>query len=273
MTIDLDALAAFAEHLADIGSAMLQAADASQPTIAVKADRSFVTDVDRAIEQRMRSEIAARFPSHGIIGEEEGPERPEAEVQWVLDPVDGTAPFIAGVPVYATLVAVTVAGIPVIGVADFVAAGRRFCGVKGRPTLQNGQPCRTRSVGLSDAMLGCMNPDFFDAQERAALDSLRAATAWRIYGTSSLAYGLLAAGRVDVCLDTRLQVYDFACYRPIIEGAGGVVTDWQGAPLTLGSGPRVLAAGGAQTHEAALARLRVRQPTAISQSLTHKDMH
>lgn len=253
MPRDLDLLTDFATHLANIGGTMLREAEAAPRDVQIKADRSFVTDLDRLIEQRLRREIAAQFPGDGIIGEEEGPERPDASIQWIIDPIDGTAPFIAGVPVFATLVAVAVDGIPVIGVADFAAAGRRFVGVKGRPTLENGQPCRTRAARLEHAMLGCMNPDYFSDAERPALDRLRAATAWRIYGTSSLAYGLLATGRIDVCLDTTLQVYDFACYGPIIAGAGGVVSDWNGAALTTASGPQVLAAGDARLHEAALA--------------------
>ncbi len=256
MPLDLAPLATFAAHLADLGRAMLVAAEAGRRDIAVKADRSFVTDLDRAIEARLRQEIVARFPDHGIIGEEHGREREQAAIQWILDPIDGTAPFIAGVPVYATLVAVAVDGVPVIGVADFPAAGRRFTGVAGQPTLENRQPCRTREATLNRAMMACMNPDFFNEDERKSLDALKSRTAWRIYGTSSLAYGLLAGGRIDLCLDTRLQIYDFACYRPIIEGAGGVVTDWAGAPLTLESGPRVLAAGSAELHAEALAGIR-----------------
>ncbi|MFY8040884.1 MAG: inositol monophosphatase family protein [Bosea sp. (in: a-proteobacteria)] len=253
MALDLEALTAFAEHLADIGREMLIGAEDEARDVAVKADRSFVTDLDRRIEQKLRHEITSRFPGHGLIGEEEGRERSDAPIQWVLDPIDGTAPFIAGVPVYATLVAMAVEGVPVIGVADFPPARRRFVGVSGRPTLQNGRRCDTRAAPLEGAMLACMNPDFFAAEERLALDSLRSATAWRIYGTSSLAYGLLAAGRIDLCFDTRLQIYDFASYRPIIEGAGGCVTDWAGAALTLDSGPRILAAGSHALHDTALA--------------------
>jgi inositol-phosphate phosphatase / L-galactose 1-phosphate phosphatase / histidinol-phosphatase len=249
--IDLEALATFAEHLADISHAMLRAA-VDAPETEIKADRSFVTATDRAIEQRLRQEIAARYPDHGVIGEEEGRERPDAAIQWVLDPIDGTAPFIAGVPVYGTLISLAVEDVPVIGVMDMPAAGSRWVGVAGRPTTRNGQPCRARSgVTPEKAMMGCMNPDFFAGPDRSALAALQAATHWRIYGTSSLAYGLLASGRIDLCLDTRLQVHDFACYRPIIEGAGGVVTDWNGMPLTLASNGGVLASGSRALHDTA----------------------
>jgi inositol-phosphate phosphatase / L-galactose 1-phosphate phosphatase / histidinol-phosphatase len=252
---DLDALAAFAGHLADISRGMLRAA-VDAPETEIKPDRSFVTATDRAIEQRLRREIALRFPDHGIIGEEEGRERPNAAVQWVLDPIDGTAPFIAGVPVYGTLISLAVEDTPVIGVMDMPAAGSRWVGVAGRPTTRNGLPCRTRGgVALDAAMMACMNPDFFSDGERAPLDALKSATHWRIYGTSSLAYGLLASGRIDLCFDTGLQVHDFACYRPIIEGAGGAVSDWAGQPVTLSSGRRIIAAGDAALHELARAML------------------
>ncbi len=253
MALDLDPLVTFAEHLAGIARGMLLMATTQRPEAEVKADRSFVTALDRQIEQRLRREITGRFPAHGIIGEEEGRERPEAAIQWVLDPIDGTAPFIAGMPVYGTLVAVAIEDIPVIGVMDLPAADNRWIGAAGRPTIHNGHVCRTRgTTTLSGTMMACMNPDFFCECERQTLEALKAETAWRIYGGSSMGYGLLASGRIDLCLDVRLQPYDFACYRPIIEGAGGVVTDWQGRPLTLASGPRVLSAGNAALHERAL---------------------
>lgn len=251
---DVTVFAEFARHLADIARGMLMAAAAERPDIEIKADRSFVTALDRAIEQRLRSEIAGRYPDHGIIGEEEGRERESAAIQWILDPIDGTAPFIAGVPVYGTLIALAKDGIPVIGVMDLPAADNRWIGIAGMPTTHNGRPVRTRTGGALDAaILACMNPDFFLADDRPRFDRLVAATHWRIYGTSSMGYGLMASGRVDVAIDARLQVYDFACYRPIIEGAGGVVTDWHGAPITIETGTRILAAGDARLHEAVLA--------------------
>jgi inositol-phosphate phosphatase / L-galactose 1-phosphate phosphatase / histidinol-phosphatase len=250
---DLNDCATFACHLADIARGMLTDASGHRPDMEVKPDRSFVTALDREIEQRLRRLIATRYPAHGIIGEEEGAERPEASIQWVLDPIDGTAPFIAGVPVYGTLIALAVDGVPNLGIMDLPAAGHRWVGVAGRPTTLNGTPCRTRPCpSLDRAIMACMNPDFFDAEERLRLDALKAATSWRIYGTSSMGYGLLAAGRIDVAMDTRLQSYDYACYRPIIEGAGGVVTDWAGEPVTLSTGRRILAAGDASLHERAL---------------------
>ena len=138
----LDGFVAAASALADISRAMLHSALASTPAGEDKPDRTFVTAMDRAVEQRLRDEIGTRFPGHGIWGEEFGRSAPEAEFQWILDPIDGTAQFIAGIPVYATLIALVQGETPIIGIMDFPAVGERFVGCAGRPTLHNGKPCR-----------------------------------------------------------------------------------------------------------------------------------
>lgn len=252
MPIDpLDELARFAERLAEEARAILSAAAA--PVVELKPDRSFVTDLDQRIERHLRGLIADRFPGHGVLGEEEADRLPDADLVWVLDPIDGTAPFIAGVPVYGTLIALLRDGVPVIGVMDLPATGDRWVGVTGRPTRRNGAPCAVRRCGtLGAAILSTSNPDFYADHERPALDALRAATAWRIYGGCCMAYGLLAAGRTDLAVDTGLKLWDYAPFPPIIEGAGGIVTDWEGRPLRRGSGPHVLAAGDPARHAEAL---------------------
>lgn len=260
--LKLDAFEGFARYLADVARGMLHAAATGHAATELKPDRSFVTATDKAIEQRLRLEISARYPEHGIIGEEEGRERENAAIQWVLDPIDGTAPFIAGVPVFGTLVALAVEDVPVLGVMDFPMTAERWIGLAGRPTTRNGAACRTRHCPtLQAAIMATMNPDYFTGDEVAALGALRSDTAWRIYGTSSYGYGQLASGRIDVTLDTRLAIHDFAGYRPIIEGAGGVVTDWTGAAITLHSGPQIIAAGSAALHQQALERIAAAKPS------------
>jgi inositol-phosphate phosphatase / L-galactose 1-phosphate phosphatase / histidinol-phosphatase len=126
---------------------------------------------------------------------------------------------------------------------DFPAIDERWIGSQGRPTSRNGEICRTSGRReLATAMMSTSSPDFYSDIERPVLDALRQATRWRIYGGAASSYGRLASGRTDLARDAGFQVYDFACFRPIIEGAGGVVTDWEGRPLTLESGPRNLAA-------------------------------
>lgn len=254
---EADACSAFAGHLADIARAMLRPGAGPQPATEVKDDRTLVTSLDRAIERRLSAEIAAHYPRHGIWGEEFGRINSGAAFQWILDPIDGTAQFIAGIPTYSTLIALAVEETPVIGLMDFPATGDRWFGCVGRQTTQNGTPVRVRACNsLGEAMMSTSSPDFYAAEERPVLDSLRSRTRWRIYGGASMSYGLLASGRTDLTCDTSFKVYDFASFRPIIEGAGGVITDWQGHPLTTRSGPQVLAAGCRERHAEALELIR-----------------
>ena len=250
----LDRLTAFASVLADESRRMLLDVMGEQRAIEMKPDRSFVTDMDLAIERRLRELISDAYPDHGVIGEEQGGASVDSEFVWVLDPIDGTAPFIAGMPVFGTLIALMHNGRPVVGIIDQPSGDNRWVGVEGRQTLLNGAPCRTRACpDLGSAMLSVCNPDFFHVSEYPALNALRDATAWRIYGGACLSFGLIASGRTDVHIDTQFKIHDLAPYTPIIAGAGGVVTDWDGKPITLESGPRILAAGDPARHRDALA--------------------
>lgn len=240
---------AFALRLAAESGTILREAAILRPEVELKPDRSFVTALDARIERRMREMLADRFPSHGIIGEEEAASDGDSDLVWVLDPIDGTAAFIAGLPVYGTLIALMQEGEPILGIIDHPISGDRWIGVKGSPTTHNGRPCRARRCGaLEEAILSASNPDFFEAEERPALDALRDATAWRIWGGACMSYGLLASGRTDAAFDTRLKLWDFAPFRPIIEGAGGVVSDWEGQPLDRRTGKRIMAAGDPARH-------------------------
>lgn len=244
----------FAQSLADEARSMLRNGQAATQSAVLKPDRTFVTDLDAAIEARLREMIRATYPEHGIVGEEDVSLNTHADYVWVLDPIDGTAPFIAGVPVYGALIALAYRHEPVIGIIDMPVTDERWLGVKGMPTTHNGRVVTTRACAdLGSAILTASNPDFFADDEKPVLEALKARTAWRIYGGCCMAYGLLANGRTDVAVDTRLKVYDYAPFRPIIEGAGGVITDWTGRPIDLLSGPRILAAGDPARHREALA--------------------
>jgi inositol-phosphate phosphatase / L-galactose 1-phosphate phosphatase / histidinol-phosphatase len=244
----------FANTLADASRELFAPNIGLAPAVQVKSDRSLVTQLDRTIELRLREMISSRYPTHGILGEEEGSERTDAEFLWVLDPIDGTAPFIAGVPVFGTLIALLHEGRPILGVMDLPVTKDRWVGVQGQPTLHQGKPCATRVCdNLADAMLTASNPDFFAPDELPAFEALRTRTRWRIYGGCCMSYGLLASGRTDIAIDSKLKLYDYAPFVPIIEGAGGVITDWDGKALSLSNcGPRILAAGSKARHAQAL---------------------
>ncbi|NVD40427.1 inositol monophosphatase [Ensifer sp. HO-A22] len=244
---------AFAAELADVARAVLKENRMSRVDVSVKADRSLVTAMDILIEDRLRGMISSRYPSHGIIGEERDWVRPGSEHVWVLDPIDGTTAFIAGMPVYGTLIALAIGGVPRLGIIDIPAIDSRWIGAEGRRTTRNGQRVGVRSCSsLGEAIMTNSNQDYLAQNERPALDRLRAATSARVYGGASLNYGLLADGRTDLALDGGQKVFDFAPFRPIVEGAGGIVTDWAGAPLTLESSGQLLGAGDARVHAQAL---------------------
>lgn len=244
---------AFAAELADRARAVLLREAAQGLGVEVKPDRSFVTRVDRAIESELRAMILDRYPAHGIIGEEEGNEKTGAAHVWVLDPIDGTAPFIVGIPVYGTLIALAVDGVPRLGVIDVPPVDARWLGAPDQATTLNGRAVQCRDCdGLGQAVMTNSNQDYMSAAELPALEAMRRVTANRVYGGACLNYGRLAEGRSDLAMDAGQKVFDFAPFRPVIEGAGGIITDWEGRPLTLESEGRILATGGRRCHAAAL---------------------
>lgn len=251
----LDAWLAFAQELAAEGRELLASSDDWQSRF--KPDRTLVTRLDLEIEQRLVERILQRCPGHGVLGEELGARERNAEWLWVLDPIDGTASFMAGMPVYGTLIALLHQGVPVLGVIDQPATGERWVGCQGRPTMlldrHGSHPCRTRACAdLAQAFVSVSSPDFFQPDELPLLQGFRQRTGWRVYGGACRSYGLLASGRTDLALDAGLKLYDYAAMRPIVEGAGGVISDWEGRPVTLDSGSRVLAAGDPARHREAL---------------------
>jgi inositol-phosphate phosphatase/L-galactose 1-phosphate phosphatase/histidinol-phosphatase len=249
-------LTRFAENLADESRAILNAVAGETPDIDIKDDLSYVTATDRRVEERLREMIESEFPDHGIHGEEFGSRDLDAELVWVLDPIDGTAAFVAGIPVFGTLIGVARHGRPWIGVIDHPATDERWVGVSGENATLNGRPIKTRaSRGLAPALMTNSNPDFFQPAERAAFDGLRSKVRYTQYGGSCYAYGVLASGRTDLAVDGGLDPYDIFASAAVIEGAGGIVTGWEGEDITLGWKNLVLAAGDRDIHAQALSVL------------------
>jgi inositol-phosphate phosphatase / L-galactose 1-phosphate phosphatase / histidinol-phosphatase len=215
-----------------------------------------VTAADRAAELAMRAIIENRFPDHGIIGEEFGSVRENAEFVWVLDPIDGTKSFISGVPLFGTLIALTRMGRPVVGVIDQPISRERWMGATGRQSTLNGAPIHCRaSSDLEAATLFATTPDMFRGSDAEGFARVSAAVKLTRFGADCYAYGLLAAGFIDLVVEASLKPYDFCAVVPIVEGSGGVATDWRGAELGLASDGRILVAGDRRIHEAALALL------------------
>lgn len=252
MNVGAETLTSFALRLAEESRRMLDEAAGGAVQAEAKADNSFVTEVDRAVESRLRELIADAWPGHGVLGEEFGAENLGADLVWVLDPLDGTAAFVAGIPVYGTLIGLSRDGRPWQGVLDYPVTGDRWVGVDGGYATRNGVPVRTRPCGaLVDALTTCSNPDFFPPAEHRSLGRVRDRVRYTLYGASSYAFGLLASGRTDLSVDCGLKPYDVYAPAAVIGGAGGVMTDWSGAPLSLDTRGTVLAAGDPGLHAAA----------------------
>ncbi|MEM7746214.1 MAG: inositol monophosphatase family protein [Pseudomonadota bacterium] len=250
-------LVTFAERLADESRSILQEVSGMTPAVDIKADQSYVTETDRRIETRLREMIEAEYPEHGIMGEEHGSRDLDAEFVWVLDPIDGTAPFVAGIPVYGTLIGLARQASPWLGIIDHPATSDRWVGVSGEWATRNGERVHTRPCAdFEPALMTNSNPDFFSPPERAAFDALRARVRYTQYGGSCYAYGVLASGRTDLAVDGGLDPFDIFAPAAVVEGAGGVITDWSGERFTLDWRGLVLASGDAELHARALAFLR-----------------
>ena len=209
-----------------------------------KADKSPVTEADRASEAAMRKILNVERPADGIIGEEYGNEREDAARVWVLDPIDGTRAFVAGRPLFGTLIALVEELQPVLGVIDQPIIGDRWVGARGQLTQFNGVPARTRRCQLlANAHLGTTSPAAFpdDHLERFQRVGVKAGDI--LWGGDCHNYGLVASGHLDAVIESGLKLYDFAALIPVIEGAGGKITDWQGRPLDSNSPGEVIAAG------------------------------
>jgi histidinol phosphatase-like enzyme (inositol monophosphatase family) len=243
----------FAETLADASRSIILEAVCKPFDHEIKGDGSPVTAVDKAVEDRLREMIAEAYPDHGIVGEERGAKSPERDLVWALDPIDGTLPFLAGIPVYGTLIALLRDRAPILGVIEMPATGERWVGCEGLPTTRNGQPVKVRPCAdLADALMSTSNPDFYGAIDVPVLERLKAATRLTVYGGSCMAYAQVASGRIDIGIDVAFDPFDYLALVPVIEGAGGVISDWAGAPLTLDSGDRLIATGDARMHAQAL---------------------
>ena len=254
--IDLDTFLALALRLADAAGEVIRPYFRKPIAVIDKPDLTPVTAADRAAEETMRGLIEARFPEHGILGEEFGRAREGAEFIWTLDPIDGTKSFISGVPLFGTLIALTRDRRPIVGVIDQPISRERWVGASGRQTTLNGAAIRCRPCPvLAAATLFTTTPDMFKGEDATSFARVSAAVKLTRFGADCYAYGLLAAGFVDLVLEANLKPYDFCAMVPIVEGAGGVASDWRGRSLDLASDGRILVAGDRRAHGAALALL------------------
>jgi histidinol phosphatase-like enzyme (inositol monophosphatase family) len=235
-----------AQRLADAAGDAIRPFFRASYTSETKADSSPVTEADRAAEATIRAILESERPGDGIIGEEYGTTRAGAERRWVLDPIDGTRSFMTGRPIFGTLIALIEGETPMIGIIDQPILRERWVGSRGQPTLFNGVAAQTRSCRrIGEAHLGTTSPYLFDAATRPGFEAAAAAVGNLVLGGDCYNYGLLALGQLDLVIESGLKLHDFAALVPVVEGAGGLMCDWRGAPLNASSDGGVIAAGDA----------------------------
>jgi len=220
-----------------------------------------VTEADVGAEQIMRRLIQAHYPEHGVIGEEMGEDRPDAEFVWVLDPVDGTRAFVAGLPTWCTLIGLRWQGRPVLGSIAQPFLGETYLGHAGgaRMVSPDGeQQLKVRPCPLlTEAVIATTDPEgLFDGAELGAWTQVRAAARIARTGCDAYAYARVAAGTMDLVVEAGLKAWDIDAAIPIIEGAGGVVTNWRGGPVGAHGGQVAIAGDRACLEEALIALRR-----------------
>lgn len=240
------------ERLAEAAGAAIQPYFRGQFALESKGDATPVTLADRAAEAAIRAILESERPDDGIIGEEYGTVREKAARQWVIDPIDGTTSFVAGRPIFGTLIALMEDGWPVLGLIDQPILRERWVGAVGQPTTFNGAAIKSRPCpDLAQAILATTSPNCFSAHEGEHFMALAAKTAHRrlIWGGDCYNYGLLSSGHIDIVVEAGLKIHDFAALIPVVEGAGGMMCDWAGEPLNADSQGHVIALGDAARLE------------------------
>lgn len=257
----LDDLASFARHLATAARRQTLGASAGDRSIENKGGRGAfdpVTEADRAAEQAMRALIEKRFPDHGILGEEFSDKEAAGPYAWSLDPIDGTRSFICGLPTWTTLIALLENGEPVIGLIDAPILDEIYVGSGAGAWLVRGnEETAIRTSGckmLSEARLSTTDPFLFDGESSAGFERLRTACRVARYGHDGYAYARLAAGSLDLVVESGLKPHDYHALLPVVRAAGGHIGNWEGGQdLAAGA---VVAASSRELHEAAVALLR-----------------
>ncbi|MEV5034396.1 histidinol-phosphatase [Sphingobium sp. LMC3-1-1.1] len=237
---------ALANRLADAARTAIRPFFRARYDMEFKSDQSPVTEADRAAEAAIRAILEKERPQDGIIGEEYGAVREDAERVWILDPIDGTRSFIAGRPIFGTLIALTQSGWPTVGIIDQPIAGERWAGMMGQPTTFNGKPVTTRPCrALEEAILASTAPQLFPGCTGEHFSRLAGQCRDTVWGGDCYNYGLVASGHVDIVVEAGLKLHDLAALVPVVEGAGGRMCDWAGEPLTHDSDGQVIALGDA----------------------------
>lgn len=247
----------FANHLADEAGIISRQYYGQKLDIVSKSDDSPVTIADRSIELRLREIVARERPDDGILGEEFDPVETKNGYTWVFDPIDGTKSFTIGRPTFGNLIGLCKDETPILGIINQPILNERWIGISGQQTTFNGKPASCRPCPtLKDAIFGVGSATQINHDDPARLSRIEAATRYSVYQGDCYFYGLMANGMIDALVEDHLGIYDFVALVPVIEGAGGVITDWNGNPKTLHGNPTLIATGAKNIHPELLALVK-----------------
>lgn len=252
----------FANYLADIASEITKKYFRKHFTEENKNNDTPVTIADREIENTIRNTIIREFPTHGIIGEEYGSLNENADYKWIIDPIDGTISFVIGRPIFGNLIALSYKDKPILGIINQPITKERWIGIIGEESKLNNNIIKTRKCSnIENAILCTTSPAFFKGKDLEIFKSITAKTKYQnqqgaIYGGDCYLFGLLAMGSIDIIIESGLNNYDFMALSPIVESAGGIITDWDGNILNLNSDGKVLACGDKEMHKKILKFIR-----------------
>lgn len=254
---DLDFFMTTAMSLADLAAELSAEAWRSDLAVTYKPDGSLLTQADLSIELLWREQTKRQFPSHGILGEEFGPDAGSSAFTWVLDPIDGTRQFGTGLLNFASLIGLCRDGLPVLGIIDLPVARARYAATEGKGTTFAGRAVRSNARrDIADAIISLANPESFGGASAAGYERVRSAGSVRVFDGGAAAYGALSRGLVDICLNgDDLDAYDICALCPVVREAGGVITDWRGQSLSILSSGAIVASASAELHSQVLDRL------------------
>ena len=249
----LPELLAFANTVADQARQTSMRYFRTVPELSIKADGSPVTLADRETERVIRQLLTQSYPQHAVLGEEFGWTSSDRPYTWIVDPIDGTKSYLAGVPTFGMLLALLYDGVPLLGIIDIPAQDERWCGAVGQATTMNGRPVKScNCAAVEQAVLTVISPDKFEGGNLAAVEVLSRLARVRCYSSDGYSHALLAAGYLDMVVAVGQEPFDYLAVVPVVEGAGGCITDWGGAPLGLDSDGRILVTATPALHREAL---------------------
>ncbi len=244
----------FANKFSEVSGNILKKKFNKSFNIETKNDGSLVTEADKEIESLFRDSLIKKYPSHGILGEEFGEYNINSSHLWVIDPLDGTHNFIAGKPLFGTLICLIINNVPSMGIIDIPVLGERWTGIKGNGVHKNNKLCcfDKKKKKLKDAILASTSLLMFNQKETKVIKRIYEKIRFPVFGTDCYAYGLLLSGKIDLIIESKMKPWDYMAQVSLIKEFGGIISDWSGKELTPKSNGDVIASYSEECYQEAI---------------------